>query len=475
MRPVNQLAREQLPVLLARRAAVSAPELAAQLGVSSATLHRMLGGLGAPLLSSGQARRTRYALRRPLRGKLADLPLYAVDEAGRAQPLGPLALLQPQGCHLLLDRSAWPVPDEAADGWWDGLPYPLFDLRPQGYMGRQLARAQHRLLGVSANPDEWSDDDVLQVLSQAGADGSGHLILGDAACERWLASQAEPAASAAEPVDALAVGGTRLGAHYAALAELAVATGVPGSSAAGEFPKFAAQRTLAGSATPHVLVKFSGADGSPAVRRWADLLVCEHLALTAAAALPGVQASASRIVQHAGRTFLEAERFDRLGRWGRSPLLSLATVNAALLGDASTDWTLLARRLVAGGWLSADDEAAVQRLWWFGRLIANTDMHTGNLSLRPVPREGGGAGALQLAPAYDMLPMRYAPLPGGEVPLRDFEPALPLPPLRAVWLQACAAALAFWQQAAQDTRISGAFQALCAANAQRLARVAERV
>lgn len=459
MRPVNQAARDQLATVLGRRAASSAPALAAQLGISPATLHRLLPSLGGQLLVSGQARRTRYALRRPLRGRLADLPLYAVDDAGQATPLGPLALLRPQGCHLRLDPAQWPLPPEAADGWWDGLPYPLLDLRPQGYMGRQLARAQHRLLGVSDNPDEWSDDDVLQVLSQVGADGSGHLILGDPACEAWLARQARPD----EPVAAHA-----LGHHYAAQAEQAVAAGVPGSSAAGEFPKFAALRELPDAATPHVLVKFSGADGSPAVRRWSDLLVCEHLALSAAAGLPGVASAPSRVLQHAGRTFLEVQRFDRHGRWGRSPLISLATANAALLGDTSTDWTRLAQRLADGGWLPADQLAAVQQLWHFGRLIANTDMHTGNLSLRP--QDGG----LRLAPAYDLLPMRYAPLPGGEVPARDFEPALPLPPQRAPWRSACAAALQFWAAAAADSRISERFRGVCTTNHDRLLALAER-
>jgi len=42
------------------------------------------------------------------------------------------------------------------------------------------------------------------------------------------------------------------------------------------------------------------------------------------------------------------------------------------------------------------------------RLIANTDMHLGNLTFHV-------EGTFRLAPAYDMLPMAYAPLPGGEV------------------------------------------------------------
>jgi hypothetical protein len=266
---------------------------------------------------------------------------------------------------------------------------------------------------------------------------------------------------------------SQLGAAYSQLAEQAVSAGVPGSSAAGEFPKFTALRDDLAAATPHVLVKFSGADDSATVRRWADLLVCEHLALLAAAALPGVTAARSRIIGHAGRTFLEVERFDRHGLFGRSRLVSLGTLDAAFLGDGSSDWTRLSTRLAAAGLLDEAGLLAVQHLWWFGRLIANSDMHTGNLSFRPQQGRLGLGSGLELAPAYDMVPMLYAPLPGGELPRRDFEPPLPLPAQRAVWTTACTAAGRFWREAAQDTRISAGFRAVSELNSQRLARVAE--
>ena len=459
MRPRNQAARDQLAAVLARRAAVSASELAEQVGVSVPTLHRLLKEIEGRVVVTGNARRTRYALRRPLRGDSGELPLYEVDRAGRAEQTARLAPVHPQGTCMSLSETGWPVPDDSRDGWWAGLPYPLYDMRHQGYMGRQFARAEHRRLGVSANPEEWSDDDVLHVLSSSGSDVSGSLILGDPAFEHWQASQLAPA----QPLKTRA-----LGRAYVALAEQAIAAGVTGSSAAGDFPKFSALRELAGSATPHVLVKFSGADGSAAVRRWADLLVSEHLALECAATLPGVQSARSRIVLQGGRTFLEVERFDRHGHFGRSRLNSLATIDAALLGDGSTDWTRLAGRFAKAGLIEPDDVDRIQCLWWFGRLIANTDMHTGNLSFRP-------QGALALAPIYDMLPMLYAPLPGGEVPTRSFEPALPLPPLRATWLTACSAAVLFWTRASQDARIGEDFRRTCALNAQRLQQVAQRV
>ena len=416
----------------------------------------MLQELGDRVVSTGKARRTRYALRRDLRGVFGALPLYEVDGAGRAERVSQLELVRPEGSCLPLAGTGWPVPDESRDGWWGGLAYPLHDMRPQGYMGRQFARAEHRQLGVSANPHEWGDDDIAHVLNRTGSDASGNLILGDPAFEHWQALRLAPTA----PLKSRA-----LGAAYARLAEQAVGAGVVGSSAAGEFPKFAAMRERSGSATPHVLVKFSGADRSAAVRRWSDLLVAEHLALECAATLPGIASAASRIVEQAGRTFLEVERFDRHGLFGRSRLVCLTTLDAALLGAGTSDWSVLAARFEALGLLDAVAVDRILRLWWFGRLIANTDMHTGNLSF--VPQE-----TLVLAPAYDMLPMLYAPLPGGELPSRRFEPALPLPPQREAWSVACAAALAFWRMAAADARISAGFRRVCKANAARLDEVA---
>ena len=67
---------------------------------------------------------------------------------------------------------------------------------------------------------------------------------------------------------------------------------------------------------------------------------------------------------------------------------------------------------------AADLVDQVRILWWYGKLIGNTDMHLGNVSFRfrPDPR---GRVQLNLAPAYDMLPMLYAPLSGGEIPEED--------------------------------------------------------
>jgi len=457
MRPRNALARDQLPALLRRQPGAKAPELAAQAQVSTPTMVRMLAEASADVLRLGKAGRTRYYLRRSVRGQWSQLPVYRVDPAGRAESGGVMQLLAPAGSCLDVAAMGWPVDADTAEGvWLHGLPYPLQDMRPLGYLGRQFALRHAAALGVAPSPQAWSDDDVLHILATTGTDTPGNLIVGDVALQAWLQAKAQPV-----PLIAAA----DVGQAYADLAALASAQGVAGSSAAGEFPKFTAMREAfagMGSSTQHVIVKFSGADASSTVQRWSDLLVCEHLALQAAATLPGVHSAPSRILQHAGRTFLEVERFDRQGLHGRSPLCSLDTLEAAIGPKASSSWPEAAALLHQQGWLDADGLAVVRRLWWFGKLIANADMHKGNLSLVP------DLGALQVAPAYDMLPMQYAPLAGGELGPVVYAPSLPTPQDRAAWLEASVAALQFWGTAAADPRVSDGFRATCADNARAL-------
>ncbi|HEX7639760.1 MAG TPA: type II toxin-antitoxin system HipA family toxin YjjJ, partial [Burkholderiaceae bacterium] len=422
----HTLARERLSAWLHRHGPASAPDAARALGVSPATLLRMLQER-PDVLAAGQARRRRYALRRSLRGEGEAWPVYAIGRDGRAELAGTLSLVAPEGSHLAWNEAAWPAPEEQRDGWWPGLPYPVVDMRPQGYMGRRFARRHAASLRIDPDPRRWSDEEALLAMLRAGSDLSGNLVVGREALAQWQQSRLAPPE---------AVAGEQRGARYVALAEQSLDEGEAGSSAGGEFPKFTARRIRPGAATPHVLVKFSGAEDSAAVRRWSDLLVCEHLALEALPAA-GVPAARSEVLCHGGRTFLEVERFDRHGEHGRSPLVSLEAVDAAFVGTAAGRWPQAVEALQRTGLLTADDAARVRRQWWFGRLIRNTDMHPGNLSFEP---EGA---RLRPSPAYDMLPMCHAPLPGGEVPERSFDAPLPAPEERDDWFAALPAALGF--------------------------------
>ena len=445
-----------------------AGELAQRLGVSRATLMRQVRAAGEDVVVRGRTRRTTYAARRALRGSKAALPLFRVDAQGVLHDIARLDLTHPDGCAVeFLAEFGWPLDEDARAGWFDGLPYPMQDMRPQGFLGRNFAYHYAGLLQVPEDPTAWSDDHALHAMSVVGSDLLGDLIVGEAACRQWLERvQAAQVAHVAQGHEEALVSDRMLARSYARLADLAMARGLAGSSAGGEFPKFEAVRRLNDGRVQHVLVKFSGSDDSPGTQRWADLLVCEHLAGQVLHAHLDVRAAPSRIHRHAGRTFLEVERFDRHGRHGRSGVASWASLNGAMFGLAGVSWVEAARQLVAAGWLPPEDARRIARLWHFGQLIANTDMHEGNLSFQP--QVVGGRPGLRVAPAYDMLPMLYAPLRGVELPRRDFQPRLPLPAERELWAEAAQAARVFWETTADDARISADFRARCAENASRL-------
>lgn len=434
-------------------------DLEAAARVSAATAKRILQELQPEIVSAGETRRRKHALRRQVRGTLSALETFVIAEDGRATRGSDIQLVQPSGCHALLDPETWPQ-DAAQSGWWDGLPYPLYDMRPQGYLGRVLAQEVAPTLDVPVNPEDWSDDDVVWFLAHYGADTPGNLIVGERAMQLWTRERAQLRVISDRTVKR----------EYIERAQTSLRQVGAGSSAGGEFPKFTATRSAARSQTPHVIVKFSGGETSGAGRRWADLLVCEHLAAEALPTLEGHSAARSRIIEASGRTFLESERFDRHGEHGRSAVVTLSAVEAALIGTGPKAWPAVVNSPAGRQFFPAEVRERVEELWWFGRFIANTDMHHGNLSFRP-------RGAFfELAPTYDMLPMRYAPLRGGDVPSPEFAVHdLPMPPRgqQRRWAKVLGAALAFWGEAARDFRISDDFRRVCEVNRDALQRWSE--
>jgi hypothetical protein len=423
--------------------------------LSRATMMRQLRSLGDAVISRGAARRAAYAARRPIRGNAQPLSIYRIGQDGRGALLGTLSPTYPAGCALdYVGTVPWPLDQDMLDGWYPGIPYFLDDMRPQGFLGRAFALANSTLLQVPADPTRWSEDDTLHALSLFGDDTSGDLIIGDVAYQRHLERLRDGHDVIRE-------------ADYLSHADAALAHGRAGSSAGGEFPKF----TAFGPGRRHVLVKFSGKDATPGSIRWADLLVCEHIAAETINACFDFPAAENRIIQAGGRTFLESVRFDRHGEFGRAPMCSWAALEAAFFGMAGASWTAAAARLREAAMIDGGTATHIAVLWHFGKLIGNTDMHEGNLSFMP----GSSPGQLVLTPIYDMLPMAYAPLRGVELPAVPYVPALPLPQDRESWRLACTAALAFWRNASRDMRISEDFRRQCSANAEELSRVAALV
>ncbi|WP_310564500.1 type II toxin-antitoxin system HipA family toxin YjjJ [Hydrogenophaga sp.] len=420
----------------------TSPQLQARLGISQPSASRLLAPLLADgtLVAVGSARARRYLLPRDVPGVGRQVPIHAVQPGGAVQFFGTLYPLAGEGFWMEeADRT------HGQSARHDSLPWFLYDMRPQGFLGRGFVQG-HPALQLPANLAHWSDDHILKALVNAGEDQPGNLVVGASAFDRYQALP-PPQRSAAPVVTDPAI-------QYPALALQALEQSAVGSSAGGEQPKFSAVRD--GHA---VLVKFSPADDSAASQRWRDLLVCEGLALQTLAAA-GVGAAHTVIEQAAGRVFLESRRFDRTAPGGRVGMVSLEVYDRQYIGQG-TNWVDTAQRSERAGpeRLAADDVLAIGLLDAFGALIANTDRHHGNLSLLLQDHRW------RLAPAYDMLPMLYAPVAGEVVP-RDFAAQPPRPSVHtlAVWPQARTLALGFWQAAAQDARISPGFQAIARSN-----------
>ena len=354
---------------------MAARQIVEKTGISQPTVSRALAALGDEVVRIGSGSAIHYALRNTARG-FASAPVFQVSDEGLIRALGTLVPVRPEGFVMV-----------QADGVTlhsDGLPWWLFDMRPQGYLGRAYASTYAAGLGLPANPEHWSDTEVIRALLAHGQDAVGNLLIGGLARDRFIGMPAPLPADRA--------------ADYPALARAAGAGELPGSSAGGEQPKFCAYTERG-----HVLVKFSAPDDNPVSERWRDLLLAEHLALS----VLGVE---TEVFDFGSQRFLEVPRFDRVGQFGRIGVFSLRALDAEFVGDASAPWPSLVSRLAAEGHVDTDAVAGAALRWAFGMLIGNTDMHAGNLSF--VSRH---SRPYQLAPAYDVLPMGFAPGSGGTI------------------------------------------------------------
>ncbi len=162
---------------------------------------------------------------------------------------------------------------------------------------------------------------------------------------------------------------------------------------------------------------------------------------------PGV-----RLLDAGGRRFLEIPRFDRIGPGGRRGVVSLEALAASLLGTLSRNWLEATADFHRRGLIDSGPFATIQRLHAFGELIGNTDMHFGNLAFfldDTLP--------FRVTPAYDMLPMLWAPGSQGELIERQFAPAPPLPAMTEPWREAAEWAEIFWDRVVGDARLSADF------------------
>lgn len=447
---------ETLIDILRMRGPSSARDLGAALGVSQPVISRMLAEAGGRVARIGRARRTRYAAVRDVRGLGTGWPLFRIDAQGRPQDFGRLTALYDRQSLVTTTRQTDWLRDEFVDGLFPGVPWFLDDQRPQGFLGRQFAQRWSRDLGLPADILRWNDDAVLAALLLYGENGPGNFVLGERALERALQEAPE------------IIPRRDRGRCFDELARAALAGEPVGSSAAGEQPKFTAVVEGEDGSPRHVIVKFSEpVGGNPSGRRWADLLICEHLAGQVMAE-HGIDSSATELVWSQGRACLQVTRFDRVGAHGRLGCVTLAAWSDAHDGERD-DWPAATRRMWLAGWLNDDVQEQVRRRWWFGRMIGNTDMHFGNLCFFL-----GDALPLRLTPSYDMLPMLYRPSGSGAVVARDYLPPPPVPSDMHHWQEAAEWTELFWHRVARHADISAEFRGIAAANAEIVSRSRQR-
>ena len=419
---------------------LSSRELQQRIGCTQATISRLIAAAGDRIVRLGRGRSTRYGLSTDVFGLRQRVPIFSISGEGDAEELAMLRTLS-SGQYLVDGGKHLPfwLLGQRGNGLYDALPYFLYDLRPQGFIGRQTARHLSRVSDVPDDPRRWNDEHLGKYLLTYGHDVPGNLVFG-----ATRAAQARDGAVAVVEDHTVA---------YLELAHQALHDDhLPGSSAGGEQPKFLCYRLDTG----HVVVKFSAAGDGPEAKRWKDLLRAEHHALCVLRQW-SIPAAPSAIYDMADRVFLELRRFDRVGQRGRLPALSLGMVDAEFTGIGH-DWSRMAQALARNRLLDAESERHLIWAHTFGQWIGNNDMHPGNICLGPTQK------AFRLLPIFDMLPMGFAPV-RGELPNATVRAPLRTRANQPIWDSAQRAAADYWTRLGDDAALSHSFRAL--AKAQR--------
>jgi len=416
------------------RGPATSKEIQAVTGLSQSSVARQLRDLGDNIVRLQKGKLAIYAATRSAFGGNDKLPLGMVDAHGEIILVAHIRPLAHGGFFV---EPATNMPSlllgEGSDGLFDDLPFFLFEMSPQGFLGRQIAKEMHaKRDDFPADPKHWGTNHIGRYLISNGDDLPGNFMFGEQAL---LRVRRKPVAVP--------------DAEYPALAESVMSGETPGSSAGGEQPKFTAfsEKSLA-----HVIVKFSPLGDNEISRRWRDILITEYHAIETIRSR-NFNVAETRLIETAGRLFLESQRFDRSGEYGRKSMISLQSVDAEFVGIGS-GWPQVFGELHKKDLVSWQDVLDAELLWCFGRLINNTDMHLGNLSLAI------DGSVFRLLPLYDMCSMGFAPRSGGEVPPYAFVPKEPkvvnlrtdiVPTIKEM-------AHVFWERVAHDARISDEFR-----------------
>lgn len=409
-------------------------EIQVRTGLSQPTVARSLRAMGNSVIKLSDGRSLRYAVTCNAFGANDRLPLIMVDAHGTNVVVAHIRPLAHGGFFVEAETG---MPEvllgNNGNGVYDDLPYFLYDLCPQGFIGRQIALEMASRSDVfPPDPRLWNSNHIGRYLISNGDDLPGNFKLGD---QEYLRLRKKPL-----PVS---------DKDYPVLADSVMNGVIPGSSAGGEQPKFTA---FLESCSSHVIVKFSPRGDNDVARRWRDILITEHHAAQICHhhQLPAAQ---TRLLDMDGRLFLEARRFDRAGEFGRLPMISLKAIDSEYTGLLS-NWLLAINALHLRNMVSQQHVDNAAMLWLFGFLINNTDMHLGNLSFSL------DGNVFRLLPVYDMCSMGFAPKSGGEVLPYNFISVMPEKTNLEVNVVNRVIKMVhnFWDSLAEDERISKEFR-----------------
>ncbi len=434
---------EKLVNHLAQSGPLKAKDLCEFLKISQPALSRIIAQGPHSILRIGRGRHTLYARKKLGPWGKPEIPVSSIDEKGTLGQVATLHPISPRGFYLESHV------ETLSTRYYKGLPYFFEDLRPSGFLGRLVPRL-YLNLGFPEDINVWTDDDCLLYLVRCGWDLIGNFMIGEVSYEEYSKNRMRRLDVIPEDDREKA---------YPELADLVLSTGIAGSSAAGEQPKFLSIRETQGGLLP-VIVKFSPPIEEAISRRIADLLVCEHIAHEVLRK-HGRASPQSSLVRGGGRLFLEMERFDRNISGGRRGVLSLRALDLEFVGELRS-WAETAESLFRQKKIDQDTCQNIVWLEVFGKLIGNTDRHHGNISFY-----SDGEKITGLAPAYDMLPMMYAPQQN-QLVVRSFDPAPPKFFEIPVWNNAVIAARDFWSQVQREPQISEDFKTLTSDNESRI-------
>nr|WP_320191226.1 type II toxin-antitoxin system HipA family toxin YjjJ [uncultured Desulfobacter sp.] len=410
-----------------RRGPSTSKEIQFATNLSQPTVSRQIKDAGDTIVQIRDGRTIRYAATCNAFGAGDRIPLGTIDSAEKCAKVADVRPLTCGGFFIEPKTDDFPpvLFGDAGTGLFEDLPYFLYDMRPQGFIGRQIAKKiAEQLEDFPANPKAWNTDYIGRFLISKGEDLPGNFVFGEPNFMR-IGQKSVPVSET----------------DYPDLAASVLKGEPPGSSAGGEQAKFTAFNK---NLNAHVIVKFSPKGENEVAVRYRDVLYTEYHA-SQVLTEHGYAAVVPNIYDLGGRLFLEFERFDRVGEFGRISMLSLDVLDREFVGYGN-NWQKVVTALFQQGLTDEQTVQHVEVIQQFGILIQNNDMHLGNLSFSIQQDK------LSLLPVYDMCSMGFAPKNGEVLPFEI--KASP----EDVFEEVSEMVQAFWARILGDERISESLQ-----------------